>query len=439
LIDVAVLGAGLGGLSAARDLARAGADVVVLEARGRPGGRVEAVTLPDGRTVQAGGEVFGYGHEAYRDLVSELGLAIEPSYVADPGEMTWGLVDGVHVGDEPPWLGEAERSDAERVQRAFAQLAAGVDPDDPWSHPDAAALDGISLGAWLREQDALPAVRRRHELASLSLSCDGPERTSLLAELRKHAALGGDSFYDLERWEGLRVADGSAAVALRIADELGQRLRLDAIVRRIAVSRGHVRVTLAGGEHVEAEAVVCAIPAGPLREIEIAGVSDALLASLGALRHALAAKVVVAYDSPFWQQQGQNGLAETEWLFGSTWPQGPGVLSLLVPPERLSAFLAAPAPARAQAVLDGLAALYGERARVPVTMLERAWGTDPFTRGYITSWAPGDVGRVGPLHGTHEPPFYVAGSDHWVAGYMEGAVRTGRAAARAALGARSPV
>ena len=42
---------------------------------------------------------------------------------------------------------------------------------------------------------------------------------------------------------------------------------------------------------------------------------------------------------------------------------------------------------------------------------------------------------VGPLHGTHEPPFFVAGSDHWVCGYMEGAVRTGRAAAAAALGA----
>jgi monoamine oxidase len=38
---------------------------------------------------------------------------------------------------------------------------------------------------------------------------------------------------------------------------------------------------------------------------------------------------------------------------------------------------------------------------------------------------------VGPLHGTHEPPFYVCGSDQWVAGYME--VRTGRDAAARAL------
>jgi len=44
------------------------------------------------------------------------------------------------------------------------------------------------------------------------------------------------------------------------------------------------------------------------------------------------------------------------------------------------------------------------------------------------------VMSVGPLHGTHEPPFYVCGSDQWVCGYMEGAVRTGRAAAAAALG-----
>jgi len=433
VVDVAVMGAGLAGLSAARDLARSGADVVVLEARDRPGGRVEAVTLPDGRVVQAGGEVFGPGHWAYRELVDELGLTVEPSYVAEPGEISWGLVDSVHVGDDLPWMSEPERIDAARVGEAFAELAATIDPDDPWAHPDAAALDATSVSAWLREQRALPAVHRRHELASLSLACDGPERTSLLAELRKHAAVGGDGFYDLERWESLRVAEGSAAVALAMAAELDTQIRYGATVRRVEIAAGRTRVVLADGERIDAEAVVCTIPAGPLRAIEIAGLSDARLRSLRSQRQALAAKVVAAYDAPFWQDAGQNGLSECEWLFGSTWPQGPGVLSLLIPPERLSAFLATPEAVRASTVVDGLVALYGEAARFPLAMLERAWGTDPFTQGYISSWAPGDLTRVGPLHGTHEPPFYLAGSDHWVAGYMEGAVRTGREAARAAL------
>jgi monoamine oxidase len=437
--DVLVLGAGLAGLSAARDLQAGGAEVLVLEARSRIGGRVHTETLEDGRRVQMGGEVVGEAHTAYRELCAELGLTLEPSYVADPGELSWGLAEGVWIGDEAPWMTEQERADAARIEGEFERLAATVDPDDPWSHPDAAHLDRLSLGDWMRAHHALPAVHRRHELASLSLSCDSPERTSLLSELRKHAFLPGEAFYDLGAWEGLRCSEGSAAVVQRLGEELVGRVRLDAIVRAVdVVSASEVVVTLADGEELSAEAVVCALPAGPLRDVSLSGVSDSRLASLASQRHALAAKVVAAFGEPFWQATGQNGLAEAEWLFGSTWPQSPGVLSILVPPERLGPFIAAPAAARRASVVDGLVALYGEQAAAPDALLEHAWGVDPFTQGYITSWAPGDVHRVGPLHGTHEPPFYVAGSDQWLAGYMEGAVRTGRGAARAALRAGSP-
>ena len=102
---------------------------------------------------------------------------------------------------------------------------------------------------------------------------------------------------------------------------------------------------------------------------------------------------------------------------------------MLISPERLGLLLAAPDEAGLRADVGGeLRDLYGEAAHVPDMLHVRRWGTDPWTLGYITHWRPGDVMAVGPLHGTHEPPFYVCGSDQWVAGYMEGAVRTGRAA-----------
>jgi monoamine oxidase len=85
LTDVLVLGAGLAGLAAARDLAAGGADVVVLEARERPGGRVEQLRVDGGRPVQLGGEVVGPFQTAYLGLVEELGLTLEPSYTGLAG------------------------------------------------------------------------------------------------------------------------------------------------------------------------------------------------------------------------------------------------------------------------------------------------------------------------------------------------------------------
>jgi monoamine oxidase len=437
--DVLVLGAGLAGLAAARDLAAAGADVLVLEARDRPGGRVEQAVLDDGRVVQLGGEVVGSFHTAYLGLAAELGLETEPSYVAEPGAMSWDLAEGAGQGEWPPFFTPADVADAERIEAACVALAATVDADDPWSHPDAAALDALSFAGWLRAEGATPAVCRLHELGALALAGGSTERLSLLGQLRSISAAGAEEIYGHERWEGLRLRDGSAALPLALAEKLGERLRLGARVTALDVTRARARVTLAGGEQLRAEAVVCALPVGPLRDVALTGVSDDRLASLRRQRQARAAKVVAAYPAPVWRAAGASGLSDGEGLVGSTWPQGGDALSMLVAPERLSHFLAAPPAARRAEVLTCLARLYGERAREPDALLERAWGADPLTQGYVAQWAPGDLTAVGPLHGTHEPPFYVAGSDHWVAGYMEGAVRTGRAAAAAALGVHAGV
>ena len=98
--------------------------------------------------------------------------------------------------DDWPFATAAERDDYERVERLYGALAATVDPDDPWSHPEATRLDR-DLGR------RLVALRRRAprrssaclEVGSLSLADGSSERTSLLAELRKSAAAREEGFY----------------------------------------------------------------------------------------------------------------------------------------------------------------------------------------------------------------------------------------------------
>ena len=434
MTDVLVLGAGLAGLSAARDLAAAGTDVVVLEARDRVGGRVEQLRIDDGRPVQLGGEVVGAFHTAYLGLVEELGLTLQPSYTAVEGATTYDLLEGVERAESWPFHDPDDRADYERVEQEYGALVATVDPDDPWSHADALRLDAISVGSWLRSVGARPNVVRALETGALALAAGSIERWSLLAELRKSAVAREEGFYSYDRWESLQVTEGSAEVAERMAVALGERVRLGTVVRSVAISPSGCRVTLASGEELRAGAVVCALPVGVLDGVSIEGISPARLASLHAQRMAHAAKVVAIYKRSIWADVGANGLSEGEHVIASTWPQRDGTLSALVPPERIAYVLATREDDRERLVHDELERMYGPAARETDAVHIRLWSTDPYARGYVTHWWPGDVLRVGPLHGTHDPPFYVCGSDQWVAGYMEGAVRTGRAAAAAVLG-----
>lgn len=432
--DIVVVGAGLAGLSVARDLVAAGSDVIVIEARARAGGRVEQTSTADGRLIQLGGEVIADFHTSYRQLVAELGLTVVPSFTDIPGESTWLMRHGVFRGEDMPWMSSADRTVYDRLDQAFAELASSVNPDDPWAHPDAVRLDRMSFGQWLRSEGASPDVLRAMETRAFGLAEDSIERRSLLADLRKEAAAGANGFYDYDVWESSKVLEGSATVALTMAEELGHRIRYSTPAVSIDIEHERCRVTAVTGEKFYARNVVSALPAGPLRDLTITGVSKSRLDSLHRQQHAPVVKYVPVYEASFWESQGQNGTGYFESaILGGTWVQTDGVISALVPVDRLGAYNALPPAQRVDVLRDEMVLAYGDAAANTQEEYLRNWGTDPWTQGYITSWRPGELTAVGPLHGTHEPPFWIVGSDQWVCGYMEGAVRTGRETAKAIL------
>ena len=430
--NVVIAGAGLAGLSCARDLIAGGVDVLLLEARERAGGRVEGVTLDDGRVVQMGGELVGSVHHAYRGLVAELGLELEQSYVAEPGQDAWDMADGVRLGEN--WLTSEEAASLGRAERRMAEIVGTIDPADPWSHPDAARLDRMSVADLMRDCGVIDNAWRMAEAQSRSAGGGTLERWSVLGTLRGAAAGDGRLLSDYEAWENMRLAGGSSALVDALAAQVGDRLRLGAEVTAIDVG-SPCAVTLAGGERIEADAVVCALPVGPLRYVRLTGISQPRAASLAAQRECLAYKAVIAFDGPVWRDHGWTGLCASEREVGGFWSQSDRTLSSLLGPEQVGYLVAQTPQMRDRDVLAALERLMGPVQ--PRALIWREWGTDPFTRGYVSHWAPGDVLAAGPLHGTHEPPFYVCGSDHWAAGYMEGAVATGRAAARSLLEGRA--
>lgn len=390
---VVVVGAGLAGLAAADALVRAGAEVVVLEARGRVGGRVWSTTVGNGALVELGAEFVLPGHDVVREACARLGLEL-----ADKG---------MFYGDREP---RGVAIDAAQLHLGVEAVHAGLAArDDHGERIDAAAfLEGLDLHPATRE-----AIRSRAEVSCAATAERFP--ASALAHL---AAISRDPCPT--------VRGGNQQLALRLAH--GLDVRLGSPVERVVWSEDGVRIRAAGVE-VDADRVVLALPASVIGRIAFEPALPAPLAqAYAAVAYGNAAKLFVPLrEVP--PASAVLAVPERYWTWTADAGEGvqPVVHAFAGSAPALAALRVAEGPER---WVESVLRLRPDLAVDPAEPLLSTWDDDPWVGAAYScsappehAWAP-----VGPLHACGE---HTAGA---FAALMEGALRSGLRAAREILG-----
>ena len=454
--DVVVVGAGLAGLVAAREVARAGRSVVVVEARDRVGGRMydRLIAGGGGDVVELGAEFIGPTQNHIRSLVAELGIATFPSYTGGKnvyiagGKRTLYHDTGI-TGAAPPDL--ALLVDLLLVIPKLNSMARRIPVDAPWDAPGAAGLDSESFEAWLRRSST--GGKRFMNLATVTcrpIFGAEPRELSLLFALFFFAASGdertpGTFERNLNTRNGAqqdRLAGGTQAIAVKLAQELGRRVILRSPARRIVTRPGYVDVI--SDRYVNrATRVIVALPPALAGRIQY---EPALPAARDGLTQRLPqghlVKVQAIYERPFWRADGLNGSSISDVgplnaTFDSSPQSGtPGALLGFAGGDEGRRFSRLPPEERRRAALGSLARAFGSQALNPIDYVESDWPSEPYSRGCPVGIAPPGLlttyGRA-----LREP----VGRIHWAGtetatywnGYMDGAVRSGERAAREVL------
>ncbi|MFF2082804.1 flavin monoamine oxidase family protein [Nocardia sp. NPDC058176] len=449
LVDVIVVGAGAAGLTAARALVAAGREVVVLEARVRVGGRTLNLEVPGSDTyVEAGGMWVGPGQDRVLALVDELGFATFPTHV-----------QGVNVGEfagrmtrfsgRIPRLNPLVLADIGLTQLRLDRSARRIPLQAPWTAPHARELDGQTFDTWLRAHSHTAAGRAFFRLITQAVWCAEPEEMSALwAQFYIHSGGGVDSLINTAGGaQQDRVVGGTQRLSIAMAEELGERVVLDAAVTEIDWSDTEVRVR-AGQRQWRARHAIVAVPPPLVQRIRFTpGLPAERAHLLQRMPMGWTIKVNVVYDEPFWRAQGLSGQANSDTralgtVFDAGPPDGnPAVLvGFLEATHAQTASRLTPAQRRA-VVLDDLAAYFGPRARNPVHYVEQDWAAEPFSLGCYGAFAtPSTLTRFGPELRRPTGPVHWAGTEtatRW-AGYIDGAIESGHRAAAEILAATAP-
>jgi monoamine oxidase len=444
---IAIVGAGIAGLSAAHALAKGGLDADVYEAGARPGGRI--MTLRDlvapGTHTEAGGEFIDTSHADMMNLAGEFGLRIQDAQ----GPEYAGLIENA-------WLfGGRLRPEAE-VAAAVRDLTPSIRADMD-ALPDgiragtggkAAELDRMSLAEYLGKRGVTGWLRDLLITAyviEFGLDAGDQSALNLLTMVSLDTAAGRFEVFGSSD-ERYRIAGGNQgltdAMAARYESRIRTFHRLEALGRD---GDGYVLSFQSQGGAVErkADVVILALPFTLLRTVDIRfELPAAKKKAIAELGYGTNSKLFMGFSSRPWRKAGFSGNFFSDTSIQSGWEHtkvqpGPSAGITIFQGGSAGLHLADAGPAaQADAMSVPLDKVFpGSKSARNGNVGTFHWPTYPLSLGSYACYKPGQWTGIAGEEAAPVGGLYFAG-EHCspdFQGYMNGGAATGREAAEAVL------
>jgi monoamine oxidase len=451
LPSLIVIGAGFAGLMTAYMLSK-NFRVTVLEARSRVGGRVHSlIGRGSKRVVEAGGELIGYNHPTWLMLAREFDLGLL-TLTSDDAIASLELEMPLEIDGTVLKPGQVKTIFDEMTAAFLAMSRQALrdvpDPHKPWTAKHALALDRKPLSHWIDGLSCSRLTKKAIYIQFENTNAAPADRQSFLGNLALVA--GGalkdqpDAFFNVS--ETARCEKGNQELAKMLCREFagaGGTVYLSHPVKKIVVTPHGVSVSVGQSPDITADYAVLATPpsAWPTMTIEPA-LPPAYHVSMGD-----ALKYLSDVKSRFWLRKNLSASSSAN-TYGNTWDGTDNQTQVDGQDIAFSVFAGGEAAQNALDIYNrkGAAALHahygkaiGKVYRDYTKQLTRApklvaWPLEQWTGAGYSSFAPGEVCRAGPLlvEPYHER-LYFAGEHTCPAfyGYMDGALQSGVAAAKA--------